>query len=62
MKKINWRNLIELIGVIVFIVLAVIFFIKANDTELVLNYLISSYLTLTLGLCLGYDIFEKIRG
>lgn len=62
MKKINWKNLIELIGVIVFIVLAVIFFIKTKDTELVLNYLISSWIMLTLGLCLGYDIYEKIRG
>ena len=63
MKKINWKNLIELIGMIITIVLSIVFFKLALGSEtMALNYLMCSYIVGFIGLCLGYDIYEKIRG
>lgn len=63
MKKINWKNLIELIGMIITIVLSIVFFKLALGSETMpLNYLMCSYIVGFIGLCLGYDIYEKIRG
>lgn len=63
MKNIKWRNLLELVGMIITIVLSIVFFKLALASEtMALNYLMCSYIVGFIGLCLGYDIYEKIRG
>lgn len=63
MKKINWKNVGELIGIVVAFVLSAVCLYKSTTvTDIPLNYFFSSMVLNFIWLSLGYDVYEKIRG
>ena len=62
MKKINWRNVGELIGIVVSFVLSILCVIEATKSNIPINYLLSSVCLNFIWLVLGYDVYTKIKG
>ena len=61
MKKINWRNLGELIIMVVAMIGTIVFSIMLKDTEIPLNILLCIFLCNVIWLSIGFDIYEKIK-
>ena len=62
MRKINWKNVSELVGIVVSFVLSIICVVAATKSNIPLNYLLSSACLNFIWLGLGYDVIEKLRG
>lgn len=62
MKKINWKNVGELLGIVISFILSILCVIEATKSNIPLNYLFSSVCLNFIWLGLGYDVYEKIRG
>ena len=61
MKKINWRNLIELICGILSFIGVIVFGIPLKDIQIPLNILLCLFLCLVACLSIVYDIYEKVK-
>lgn len=62
MKKINWKNVFELLGVVISFILSILCLVEASKSNIPLNYILCSGILNFMGLSLGYDVIEKIRG
>lgn len=61
MKKINWRNLGELIIMVVAMVGSIVFSVMLKTTEIPLNVLLCLFLCNFIWLSIGFDIYEQIK-
>ena len=62
MKRINWKNVSELLGVVIAFVLSMVCVYKATVTNIPVNYLLCSICFNFIWLVLSFDIASKIRG
>lgn len=62
MKKVNLKNVSELLGVVIAFVLSMVCVYKATTTNIPVNYLLASLCLNFIWLVLSFDIASKIRG
>lgn len=61
MRRINWKNVNELIGIVISFVLSIVCIIAATKSN-TLMYLTISVCMNFIWLGLGYDVKQKLRG